>query len=451
MWLGVAFLALCLIAVLLQAWLWNPKYWDPVAKKSHAPPFWMAVHRVVGYAYAAIYVVMMIYMVPRLWEYQVELPARTVIHAVAAITIGVVLFTKIFILRFFRYFEESMPALGLVLLVCTILLGTLSLPFAIRAHGSAEVLHDENRERVRGILATLDLPSGYTPEGLSSVSSLEQGREVVTRECTLCHDLRTILSEPRTGSGWLSLCRRMQNKPTLGTPLSDVDVHVATAYLIAITPNLQEDLQQRRDEEADREDVVADLEADLGSAPAEGAPAEGAAPAAEGAAPAEAAAAPAGDGGVPPDGGTVAPQTDAPLVIAAAEEPERRSRGRRGRRGRRSRGGSSSSSSATLAATAPAAASGGSASSGSSGGGSAPAASGSATPQLRYSPSLARELLQRACTDCHGLSDIDEHGGDDRAGWAAVVRRMIREGAELSTDEARIMVTYLAQRYPAQQ
>ncbi|WP_236607260.1 hypothetical protein [Sandaracinus amylolyticus] len=421
-----------------------------MAKKSHAPPFWMAVHRVVGYAYAAIYVVMMIYMVPRLWEYQVELPARTVIHAVAAITIGVVLFTKIFILRFFRYFEESMPALGLVLLVCTILLGTLSLPFAIRAHGSAELLHDENRERVRGILASLDLPSGYTAEGLSSVSSLEQGREVVTRECTLCHDLRTILSEPRTGSGWLSLCRRMQNKPTLGTPLSDVDVHVATAYLIAITPNLQEDLQQRRDEEADREDVVADLEADVGAPPAEGAAVEGAAPAAEGA-PAEAAAAPAADGGVPPDGGTVAPQTDAPLVIAAAEEPERRSRGRRGRRGRRSRGGQSSSG-ATLAATAPAAASGGSASSASSGGGgSAPAAAGSATPQLRYSPSLARELLQRACTDCHGLSDIDEHGGDDRAGWAGVVRRMIREGAELSTDEARIMVTYLAQRYPVQQ
>jgi hypothetical protein len=49
MWLGILFVLLAISAVLLQAWLWNPKYWDPVAKKSHAPPFWMKVHRGVGW------------------------------------------------------------------------------------------------------------------------------------------------------------------------------------------------------------------------------------------------------------------------------------------------------------------------------------------------------------------------------------------------------------------
>ncbi|MDQ3035424.1 MAG: hypothetical protein M3Y87_23670, partial [Myxococcota bacterium] len=326
MWLGVAFLALCVIAVVLQAWLWNPKYWDPVAKKSHAPRFWMGVHRVVGYAYAAIYVVMMFYMVPRLWEYQVELPARTVIHAVAAITIGVVLVTKIMILRFFRHFEESMPALGMVLLVCTILLGSLSLPFAFRAHGSAEVMTAENRERVQRILGSLELRDGFTAEGLATVSALEAGREVVVRECTLCHDLRTILSEPRTGSGWLSLCRRMQQKPTLGQPLSDEDVHVATAYLVAITPALRDDAQQRRDEEEEREAVVADLEFEL-----DGAPRTTAVPGEDELADAPedvvdpSATAALGDAGVPPDGGTLAPESEAPTAVAAAA-PSARSR-----------------------------------------------------------------------------------------------------------------------------
>src|SRR5687767_7801886 len=112
MWLGMMFVLLGVLAVLLQAWLWNPKYWDEVAKKTHAPRAGLIAHRLVGYAFAAIYVVMMVYMLPRLWEYQVELPARTVIHAVAAIVLGVLLITKIAILLFFRHFEEAMPKLG---------------------------------------------------------------------------------------------------------------------------------------------------------------------------------------------------------------------------------------------------------------------------------------------------------------------------------------------------
>ena len=134
--LGIAFVALAITAVVLQAWLWGPRYWNPDTKKSHAPRFWVKLHRAVGWAYAAIYVAMMTQMLPRLWEYQVELPARTVVHAVAAITICVILAVKISIVRFFRHFEEAMPTLGVVILVCTVVLATFSLPFALRARGS---------------------------------------------------------------------------------------------------------------------------------------------------------------------------------------------------------------------------------------------------------------------------------------------------------------------------
>jgi cytochrome c5 len=437
MWLGVAFLALCVIAVVLQAWLWNPKYWDPIAKKSHAPPFWMGVHRVVGYAYAALYVVMMYFMVPRLWEYQVELPARTVIHAVAAITIGVVLFSKIIILRFFRHFEEAMPMLGMVLLVCTVVLGALSLPFAFRAHGSSEVLAQENRERVERIFEQLELGGDFTAAGLSSVSSLERGREVVVRECTLCHDLRTILSEPRTGSGWLNLCRRMQDKPTFGQPMSDESIHFAAAYLIAITPNLRDDAQRRRDEEEERDAVVEELTLEpILLAAAEPPPEE---------APPELA-----DAGVLPTDAGVAPLTEEPsaaVATAASSRSKARSRRLRARRLARARARSSgaTTSSTAIANTTPNAPSTTAAASASH---ETTPTTAAAPARPTYSAALAQQLLRRACTDCHGLSDIDEHGGDDRAGWAAVVRRMIQEGAELTTDEARILVTYLAARYP---
>ena len=78
-----------------------------------------------------IYVVMMWFMVPRLWEHQVELPARTVIHACVAIIIGVLLVSKMCIIRWFQHFEEALPGLGMGLLTCTMMLGMLSLPFAI--------------------------------------------------------------------------------------------------------------------------------------------------------------------------------------------------------------------------------------------------------------------------------------------------------------------------------
>ena len=87
MWLGIAVVALGVAATVLQAWLWRfPMVPDPGGPdpngRSTAPRGWTHVHRAMGVAFVAIYVVMMVEMVPRLWEYQVELPARTVVHMV---------------------------------------------------------------------------------------------------------------------------------------------------------------------------------------------------------------------------------------------------------------------------------------------------------------------------------------------------------------------------------
>src|SRR5688572_10973824 len=105
MWLGIAFVALAIVAVILQAWLWGYPMDPPndPRGKSLAPRSWTNVHRAVGALYVIIYVVLMIQMVPRLWEYQVELPARTVIHACMGITIGCLLIAKFMIIRFFQW------------------------------------------------------------------------------------------------------------------------------------------------------------------------------------------------------------------------------------------------------------------------------------------------------------------------------------------------------------
>ena len=59
MWLGVIFLALAVINITLQAWLWGfpmtgehgtPSY------RTTAPKRWRILHRLVGYSFATIYV-----------------------------------------------------------------------------------------------------------------------------------------------------------------------------------------------------------------------------------------------------------------------------------------------------------------------------------------------------------------------------------------------------------
>ena len=134
MWLGIAFLFLGILTI-LQAWLWSfPMVPDPGGPdpngKSTAPKFWTLIHRLSGLAFVVIYVVLMIEMVPRLWEYQVELPARTVIHAVMGLVIGILLVAKIAIIRWFQHFGKGLPGIGFAILVCTLVLGFLSLPFA---------------------------------------------------------------------------------------------------------------------------------------------------------------------------------------------------------------------------------------------------------------------------------------------------------------------------------
>lgn len=246
MWLGLAFVVLAIVAVALQAWLWGFPY-DKATRTSAAPRSWTFVHRIVGYVYTIVYIVMMVEMVPRLWRYQVELPARSVIHACLGITIGILLLTKLSILRFFRHFEEAMPKLGLALLVCTLLMAALSLPYALRAHAYPDEAYSiENRTRTRAALAALDFGVTVDLDTLASAEGLGRGQGVVVSKCAACHDLRTVLIKPRTPAGWLDLVERMADKPTFGEAIDDTDIALATAYLVAITPELQQSVRRRK-------------------------------------------------------------------------------------------------------------------------------------------------------------------------------------------------------------
>src|SRR5580704_8498441 len=195
--LGVVFLILGGAATFLMYYLWGFPF-DKATRTSSAPRSLMRLHRILGYTYAVIYLFMMTQMVPRMWQYQVELPPRTVAHLLLGFLIGIILLLKIAIMRFFRHFEEWMPTLGTLLFVCTVLLLGLSLPSAYREGTLASsavgggVYSAENRKRVAELLPEAGLPTGTPLAELSTEAGLRKGRAVLLDQCVRCHDLKTV-------------------------------------------------------------------------------------------------------------------------------------------------------------------------------------------------------------------------------------------------------------------
>ena len=241
---GLIFLGLGNASVFLMYKLWGYPF-DHETRTSAAPKSLMFIHRAIGYAYLILYIFMMWYMVPRLWNYQVELPPRTVAHLMLGITIGVLLLVKISILRFFRHFEEAMPYIGTALLICTYLLIGLSIPFTLR-ESTLRVFSDASIERTYTRLQMAGLPPDAPLDKLATRRKLREGQDVLLKKCVQCHDLRTILARPRTPPDWVRTVDRMAIKPMIGEPITLEDQWTVSAYLIAITPELQVSAKEQR-------------------------------------------------------------------------------------------------------------------------------------------------------------------------------------------------------------
>ena len=251
--ISIVFLATAFALTFLMFYLWKFPY-DKTTHKSMAPRTLVTVHRLLGYLYILIYLYLMWQMVPRLWAYQIELPARSVVHLALGMSIAALLIIKIVIVRFFKHLEAKLvPFLGTALLLCTIVLIFLALPFSLReaylnraALDSSDTVTMERIARVREQLPKAGFEDVAIIDELASRESLNNGRQVLVTKCTQCHDLRTALARPRTPDSWRQTVSRMANRSTVLNPIDERDQMEVTAYLIAISPTLQSTLAQRR-------------------------------------------------------------------------------------------------------------------------------------------------------------------------------------------------------------
>jgi rubredoxin/mono/diheme cytochrome c family protein len=211
-------------------------------------------HRVFGYVFLVIYIVLMLQMVPRLWTYQIEFPARTVVHISLGMAIGVALLLKIGIVRFFRRLDQSLvPSLGTFLLIGSVVLIGISVPSSFQeALATGRLLSQENRSRVAALLEQTGLEESECTR-LTTPESLRVGQRILRQECIDCHDLRTVLAKPRTPDNWRQTVHRMADRTTMLNPLEENEQLQVTAYLVALSPDLRKSARQLR-EEQDRRD-----------------------------------------------------------------------------------------------------------------------------------------------------------------------------------------------------
>ena len=256
--LGLFFLALGFAAVFLMFRIWGYPF-DEQRHQSTAPRMLVLLHRSVGVCYLLLYLFMMYHMVPRLFLYQVEFPARTVAHLMLGVSIGFLLLIKLVILRFCKHFSSMLPYIGISILWCTVLLVSLSVPFAFkdsywsRSATGGSVYSSENIARIQKLLPTAGFPSAAPLEKLASEHALRAGRRVLLTRCVTCHDLKTILTNPRPPVGWVRTVERMAKKPVFGRPIEIEEQWTVATYLIAISPDLQVSAKHRREQELQTE------------------------------------------------------------------------------------------------------------------------------------------------------------------------------------------------------
>lgn len=381
--LGVLFAIVGFAAMFLMYHLWGYPF-DKASRTSAAPRWAMRTHRALGYLFVALYVGLMWHMLPRLWEYQVEFAARTVVHIVLGFTIGFLLLIKIAIMRFFRHFEDWMPYLGTAIMLGTVVLLGLSLPYFFHERSLAAsapgggVTSAASLRRVATQLAQAELPPSASVAKLATADAMNRGRMVLLDQCVKCHDLRTILAKPRSPAGWWSTVERMADKPALFSPMSEQDLWYATAYLVAITPDLQRSAKRKRTEQNAQADEVSHSEDNP----------DGATDAADGDDVAvRAAPEPPGE-----PGPAAAPAPDVEIKASAVTKP---------------------------AAVRPAAA-----------------------PAMDMAK--AKASYERVCSQCHELSDVDADPPRSTSEARSLVLRMIKENdAKMSRTEIRLVTAWL--------
>jgi len=71
-----------------------------------------------------------------------------------------------------------------------------------------------------------------------------------------------------------------------------------------------------------------------------------------------------------------------------------------------------------------------------------------ARSQVQMPEGNGKAIVEKACTECHGLDRVTRPAGNDREGWQDTINFMVSQGAKLAKDQISVVVDYLAKNFP---
>jgi len=150
------------------------------------------LHRINGYLFVTIYVIMLVIMTRKVIQSNAPLDAKSIIHWVLAISLLPLLFVKILIVRFYpKAFNHVLP-MGVSILVISMALVTIT-----GGYYFLKSLTGKYISRIDPSAAYLDI---------------DVGRELVIQKCNKCHDLTRVFTMVKTPEGWQEAVNRMQER-----------------------------------------------------------------------------------------------------------------------------------------------------------------------------------------------------------------------------------------------
>lgn len=158
-------------------------------KDSRASRRLIMAHRVTGYIFIVLFLVIMAVMISKAGNYLEEFSPRTLLHISLALLVIPLLGFKILIIRRFRRFEKQVPGLGLAVFLSLFLLNSMTAGYYF--------LHQT------------DIIKSSVSEEDAGVLDERKGQELVAEKCGKCHTLERVFKALKTDQGWKETVQRM--------------------------------------------------------------------------------------------------------------------------------------------------------------------------------------------------------------------------------------------------
>ncbi|MDA8084927.1 MAG: hypothetical protein M0024_14815 [Nitrospiraceae bacterium] len=153
------------------------------------PQFAALLHRMLGWLFTALYLMLMVVMVRRLDDYWEVAPARIAIHVSLAVLLFLLLAIKVSVHRIFPGLAKHLLTFGIaVYLTAFVLVGITAGYFLLRLYQGVPYI-------------------SHTASG-SQVMDLNLGEELFINKCGTCHLIRDIAT-PRSPKEWEGVVNRM--------------------------------------------------------------------------------------------------------------------------------------------------------------------------------------------------------------------------------------------------